>query len=95
MSNPNLDGFNLFGKAIKNRARMVSTPEKDRRQKREHLTQLERRYLPEGDTELEFDWDFVDVEQLEMDKIPEEMLNEFPSWDNQISGGYISKILKG
>lgn len=79
-----MDSFNLFGKAIQNRTAMVSTPEKDRRHKREKLTELEKKHLPDADIIL--DWDLVDVDHLHVDKVPDGVLNEFPAWEYQISG---------
>lgn len=31
-------------------------------------------------------WDFIDIDEMKVNKVPEGMLIEFPSWDNQLKG---------
>lgn len=97
---PSSSSFNLFGRTIERSDLRISTPERDRRVKRRRLEKALG--VNDGDSAeivdelgdggenadaLDNEWQFVDAKRLEMEKMPECMLNEFPSWDDMIKGG--------
>ena len=82
------DSFNLFGRRLEPEDAHTSTPERERRVRMRELEEKTRADFPpllnhEADGH---GWQFVDADRLEVEKLPEETVNMYPSWERFISG---------